>query len=104
MDGTECIEKLLHLDYQSKRFERTQLHIFLHLQLTAIRFFVYCSTLSQSTVVLCIGLTRSWPIMPVHSKIQIYTFTFSGNPLLTQKDDSQGQYVWVPKLWLELDH
>ena len=25
--------------------------------------------------------------MSVHSKIQIYTFTFSDNPLLTQQDD-----------------
>ena len=42
--------------------------------------------------------------MPVHSKIPICTFTFSDNPLLTQQDDSQGQYVCVPKIWLELDH
>ena len=40
--------------------------------------------------------------MPVHSKIQICTFTFSDNPLLTQQDDSQGQYVCAPKVWLEL--
>ena len=42
--------------------------------------------------------------MPVHSKIPIFTFIFSNNPLLTQQDDSQGQYVCVPKIWLELDH
>ena len=47
---------------------------------------------------------RSWPIMPVHTKILICTFTFSDNPLLTPQDDSQGQYVCVPKIWLELDH
>ena len=47
---------------------------------------------------------RSWPIMPVHSKIPICTFTFSDNPLLKPQDDSQGQYVCVPKIWLELDH
>ena len=41
-------------------------------------------SVSQSTVVLCIlGWTRSWPIMPVHSKIPICTFIFSHNPLLT---------------------
>ena len=39
---------------------------------------------SQSTVVLC----RFWPIMPVHSKIPICTFTFSDNPSLTPQDDS----------------
>ena len=42
--------------------------------------------------------------MPVHSKIPICTFTFSDNPLLTQQDDSQGQYKCVSKIWLELDH
>ena len=42
--------------------------------------------------------------MPVHSKISICTFTFSDNPLLTPQDDSQGQYVCAPKIWLELDH
>ena len=42
--------------------------------------------------------------MPVHSKIPICTFTFSDNPLLTPQDDSQGQYVCTPKIWLELDH
>ena len=43
--------------------------------------------------------------MPVHLKIPICTFTFSDRPLLTpQDDDSQGQYVCVPKIWLELDH
>ena len=42
--------------------------------------------------------------MPVHSKIPICTFTFSDNPLLTPQDDSQGQYVCAPKIWLELDH
>ena len=42
--------------------------------------------------------------MSVHSKIPICTFTFSDNPLLTLQDDSQGQYVCVPKIWLELDH
>ena len=42
--------------------------------------------------------------MPVHFKIPICTFTFSDNPLLTPHDDSQGQYVCVPKIWLELDH
>ena len=47
---------------------------------------------------------RSWPIMPVYSKILICTFTFSDNPLLTSQDDSQAQYVYVPKIWLELDH
>ena len=36
--------------------------------------------------------------MPVHSKIRIYTFTFSDNPLLTQQDDSYGQYVCLPKI------
>ena len=30
----------------------------------------------------------SWPIMPVHLKIPICTFTFSDNPLLTPQDDS----------------
>ena len=38
--------------------------------------------------------------MPVHSKIQIYTFTFGDNPLLTPQDDSPGQYVCIPKIWL----
>ena len=28
----------------------------------------------------------------------------SHNPLLTPQDDSQGQYVCVLKIWLELDH
>ena len=42
--------------------------------------------------------------MPVHSKIPIGTFTFSDNPLLTPQDDSQGQYVSAPKIWLELDY
>ena len=40
---------------------------------------------------------RSWPIMPVHSKIPICTFTFSDNPLLTPQDDSSGQYVCAHK-------
>ena len=49
---------------------------------------------SQSTVVLCIyGWARSWPVMPVYLKIQIYPFTFSDNPLLIPQDDSLGQYV-----------
>ena len=47
-----------------------------------------CRRKSQSTVVLCIGWTRSWPIMPVHLKFRIYAFTFSDNPLLTPQDDS----------------
>ena len=42
--------------------------------------------------------------MPVHSKILIFTFIFSDNPLLTLHDDSQSQYVCVPKIWLELGH
>ena len=42
--------------------------------------------------------------MPVHLKFQIYTFSFSDNPLLTLQDDSQGQYVCASKLWFELDH
>ena len=36
----------------------------------------------------CMGWTRSCPIMPVHLKILIYTFTFSENLLLTLQDDS----------------
>ena len=47
---------------------------------------------------------RSWPIMPVHSEIPICTFIFGDNPLLTLHDDSQGQYVSAPNIWLELDH
>ena len=42
--------------------------------------------------------------MPVHSKSPICTFTFSDNLLLTPQNDSQGQYVYVPKIWLELDY
>ena len=42
--------------------------------------------------------------MLVHLKIPIGIFTFSDCPLLTLQDDSQGQYVCVPKMWLELDH
>ena len=38
--------------------------------------------------------------MPVHSKIPIYTFIFSHNPLLTLQNDSQGQYVCLPKFGL----
>ena len=46
------------------------------------------------TVVLSIleGLTRSWPIMPVHSQIPICTFSFSDNPLLTPQKDYMYQY------------
>ena len=47
---------------------------------------------------------RSWPIMPVHLKIPICTFTFSDHPLLKLQNNSQGQYVCVSKIWLELDH
>ena len=46
----------------------------------------------------------SWLIMPVHSIIPICIFTFSDNPLLTPQEDSQGQYVGVPKIWFELEH
>ena len=42
--------------------------------------------------------------MPVHSKILIYTLTFSENLLLTLQKDSQAQYVCLPKIWCELDH
>ena len=42
--------------------------------------------------------------MPVHLKIPICTFIFSHNPLLTLQDDSQGQYVCLPKFWFEFDH
>ena len=42
--------------------------------------------------------------MPVHSKIPICTFTFSDNPLLILQNDSRGQYVYAPKIWLELDN
>ena len=49
----------------------------------------YTLRISQSMVVLCIiGMDEVWPIKPVHSKIQIYTFTFSDTPLLTLQDDS----------------
>ena len=44
------------------------------------------------------GWTRSWPIMSVHSKILICTFTFSDNSLLSPQDDSQGKYICVPKI------
>ena len=47
---------------------------------------------------------RSWHIMPVHSNILICTFTFSDNPLSTPHDDSHDEYVFVPKIWLELDY
>ena len=39
--------------------------------------------------------------MPVHSKIQIYTFTFSDNQFFTSQDDCSGQYVDLPR---ELDY
>ena len=42
--------------------------------------------------------------MPVYSKIPNCTFIFSHNPLLTLQDDSQGQYVYLLKIWLEVDH
>ena len=42
--------------------------------------------------------------MPVHLKILICTLIFSDKTLLAPQDDSQGQYICVPKLSLELEH
>ena len=69
-----------HSDSPVRSYEKVYLHLFLESKRNAI--------LLQSTVVLCMGWMRSWPIMPVHSKIPNCTFTFSDNPLLTQQNDS----------------
>ena len=51
---------------------------------------MYFSLLQYNTrvITLYIGKDEDLAIMPVHLKFQIYTFTFSDNPLLTQQNDS----------------
>ena len=67
-------------------------------------FKAWVAIITKYDSTLYIGMEEALPIMPVHSKVLICTFTFSDNPLLIPQDDSQDQYVCVPKIWLELGH